>query len=300
MATDLYLSLKARENALKSPEAAASYLFDQNKSTYTSVDEASAALDAIEKFAYSTASARAFCDKWDSLNGSKKQIRLNGSGFGDFTSIQKKIASVGDHIRDLASKSSSNATTSTVNQQSSPSSYNKETGKLAEDLWQGIVDTGKSAIESVSSAHATRTINSNGVNARDPANYKKVVGTLNKGTVVTVTGQPSAGAGFPDSPKFLTVTVSSLGGKKDVSVAVAEQFLPTSFTSQPETKKPSTGTSSSKKPSLPKSPSALDYSTPSASLLENKVFLGVAAVVIGTVAFKLLYNPKPSDQIEAR
>ena len=300
MATSMYDSLKARENALKSPEAAASYLFDQNKSSYTSVEEADTALDAIEKFAYSTSSAKAFCDKWDSLNGYKKQIRLNGSGFGDFSAIQKKIASVGDHIRDLASKSTSNATTSTVTNSTQPPSYDKETGKLAEDLWQGIVDTGKSAIESVSSAHSARTINSNGVNARDPSNYKKVVGTLNKGTSVKVTGQPSAGAGFPDSPKFLIVTVSSLGGKKDVSVAVAEQFIPTSYESKPETKKPTTGTSSSKKPTLPKSPSTMNYTAPPSSLLENKVFLGVAAVVIGTVAFKLLYNPKPSDQVEAR
>lgn len=274
-------SIKARENALLSPSNAAQYLFDQNKSTFTSTEEAKTALDAMEKFAYSKSYAKAFADKWDSLNGGKTTISLSGSGFSEYSAIQKKIKSLGALIRENASLSSDQKTELVQS-----SNYDPQSAKQVEDAFESaktfvmnLAESGAKVSDPVAAEKQVRYVKADGVNVRDPKSYKKILGTLNKGSVVLLMSK-IANPDFPKSPQFVEIMIDDFGGKKNFVAAIALDYLSESKISK---SKPS-----SKKPVSITNKVDTGYKSPQTSILENKVVLAGAALVVGYIAYNAL------------
>ena len=110
--------------AMASPEGAAAYLYSQNKSLFTNLDEAALAVNVLEKAAANTNDAKRFAVKWRALNGWEAPIVLTGSGLGTFSNYQNIIKNYGIKIYLLVAENVVSNTPNTVAQTTNTDVFN--------------------------------------------------------------------------------------------------------------------------------------------------------------------------------
>ena len=170
------------DNVLNYPATAANYLRKKNLSTYVSADEARLIADAMDKFALSKKYSRIFLDKWKALKGEKVDsavkgtIYLNGSGFSDFSTQQKRVAASGKTIYDMALLAAQDIAEAT---QQSQEEYNYTQQQAAD------YEAGKELDQEASRMKVKDTVN---VRAQPDAKSTKI-GSLKIGSQVIISNK---------------------------------------------------------------------------------------------------------------
>ena len=106
-------AMKARENALKTPEDAARYLKDQNDSSWVSDEEADTVIKSLIKFSASKSDAKRFFSEWIKID--KGPIKLRSSTWTQsFKQKLDNIAFLGDKVSKLALEDANKPVTATA------------------------------------------------------------------------------------------------------------------------------------------------------------------------------------------
>jgi len=274
-------SMKARENALSSPEAAAQYLYDQNESTYVNDEEAKTAADALQKFAFSSEDSKRFMKKWDSFGSGwnhPKCPKLRISTNTTYQADQKKRAeSWGKVIYELATgKTEDGKPLSAQTKQVLEREEKEKPVQYDPYLANKLSELASEAVKSLSVASAGQASNKQMFVTADDVLIRKInktkdkAGSLDRGAVVFYVKKSAEHEGYAE------VLVGSEG--KFSPYLISEKYI---SDKQPAVKKLPAA--------KPKSPSSKSLDVPQYQQNPIQDEGSASKVVLGIAAAALIY-----------
>jgi uncharacterized protein YgiM (DUF1202 family) len=217
--------IKARENALKSPEDAARYLNDQNNSSWVSDEEADVVIKSMIKFSASKSDAKKFLSEWNIVSGGPIKLK-SATWTQSFKQKIDNIAFLGDKITKLALEDINKTVTASV--PPSPSAVGPIAPSYVSDTSTGSSEYLSPPKQIPVSANAPETeskkmITNTNVNIRSsPSVNGDKITTLSQNASVSVSNKDTGGEWtriiYKGSPAYLlTKYLSNPSAKKPAS-----------------------------------------------------------------------------------